>query len=46
MQGNDKPNNDIRNQIIVGDQVGMTEETQKKKFKNKKTQTIDGYRPS
>ena len=33
MQGDDKPNNDVSNQIIFGDQVGMPEET---KNKNKK----------
>ena len=37
MQGDDKPNNDVSNEIHVGAQVGMPEETKKK---NKKKRPI------
>ena len=33
MQGDDKPNNDVSNEIHFGGQVGMTEEKKKKKSK-------------
>ena len=40
MQGDDKPNNDVSNLIQIGNQVGMPEETEKKK--KKKSKTIKG----
>ena len=33
MQGDDKPNNDVSNEIHIGGQVGMPEEKKKKKSK-------------
>ena len=39
MQGDDKPNSDVSNEIHVGAQVGMPEETKKK---NKKTHRLAG----
>ena len=41
MQGDDKPNNDVSNEIHIGGQVGMPEEKEKKKKRTKPLKGID-----
>ena len=41
MQGDDKPNNDVSNEIHVGAQVGMPEEKEKKKKRTKPLTGMD-----